>query len=65
MTSSNGNIFHITGLCEGNPPVTDWVNNLDAGDLRRRRTHYDVTVVQLGKAIDPTTIAVVFHTHEV
>ena len=22
MTSSYGNIFHITGLCEGNPPVT-------------------------------------------
>ena len=23
MTSSNGNIFRVTGLCEGNPPVTD------------------------------------------
>ena len=22
MTSSNGNIFHITGLCKGNSPVT-------------------------------------------
>ena len=22
MTSSNGNIFHVTGLCEGNPPVS-------------------------------------------
>ena len=22
MTSSNGNIFRVTGLCEGNPPVT-------------------------------------------
>ena len=23
MTSSNGNIFHVTGLCAGNSPVTD------------------------------------------
>ena len=22
-----------------------WINNRDAGDLRRHRTHYDVTVV--------------------
>ena len=22
MTESNGNIFHVTGLCEGNSPVT-------------------------------------------
>ena len=25
----------------------DWVNNREAGDLRRHRTHYDVTVMKL------------------
>ena len=65
MTSSNGNIFRVTGpLCgefTGHRwiPLTKasdaelmlslicawangWVNNLEAGDLRRRRAHYDV-----------------------
>ena len=65
MTSSNGNIFRVTGLCAGNSPVTSefpsqrpvtrsfeilficvwtngWVNNRDAGDLRRHGGHYDV-----------------------
>ena len=69
MTSSNGNIFRVTGhLCGGihrapmNSPhkgqwhgalvfswicawIICWVNNGDAGDLRRHRTHYDVTVM--------------------
>ena len=69
MTSSNGNIFRVTGpLCAGNSPVTGefpvqrpvtrsfdifficawingWVNNCKAGDLRRHRAHYDVTVM--------------------
>ena len=68
MALSNGNIFVLLPLCEGNPPVTDefpsqsqwrgvlmfslicaWtdgsVNNRDAGDLRRHRSHYDVTVM--------------------
>ena len=26
-------------------PNKKWVNNRDAGDLRRRRAHYDVTVM--------------------
>ena len=73
MTSSNGNMFRVTGFCAGNSPVTEgnslvtsefpshrqwrralmfsliyawtngWVNNQDAGDLRRHRAHYDVT----------------------
>ena len=64
MTSSNGNIFRVTGLLCGEftgefpaqKPVTrsfdvslicawikGWVNNCEAGDLRRRRAHYDVT----------------------
>ena len=70
MTSSNGNIFHVTGhLCgeftglrwiPPQRPVTRsfdvffdlrlnkrcvWVNNREAGDLRRYRAHYDVTVM--------------------
>ena len=70
MTSSNRKIFHVTGLCAGNSPVTGgfpsqrpltrplmfslicawtniWANSRDAGDLRRHRFHYDVTVMQL------------------
>ena len=38
MTSSNGNIFRITGHLCG-------LNNREAGDLRRYRAHYDVTVM--------------------
>ena len=62
MTSSNGNIFRVTGhLCgefTGHRPVTrrfdvffdlrlinGWVNNREAGDLRRHRAHYDVIVM--------------------
>ena len=68
MTSSNGNIFRVTGpLCgeftgPGDSPhkgqwrgalmfsfirvwINDWVNNREAGDLRRHRGHYDVNVM--------------------
>ena len=68
MTSSNGNIFRVTGpLCgeftgpgefPAQRPVTqsfdvffdlpwinDWVNNREAGELRRHRGHYDVNVM--------------------
>ena len=63
MTSSNGNIFRVTGpLCGeftghrwiSHTEVSDeelwwylWsVNNIEAaGDLRRHRAHYDVTVM--------------------
>ena len=71
MTSSNGNIFRVTGpLCgeftgpgefSAQRPVTrsfdvslicarinDWVNNREAGDLRRYRGHYDVIVMLRG-----------------
>ena len=71
MTSSNGNIFCVTGpLCgefTGHRwiPLTKasdaelwcfsliwawingWVNNREAGDLRRQCAHYDVTVMSL------------------
>ena len=69
MTSSNGNIFRVTGPLCGEftghrwiPLTTDsdaelrcfflicawinvWVNNRKAGDLRRHRAHYNVTVM--------------------
>ena len=69
MTSSNGNIFHVTGHlwgeftgCRWIPPhkgqwrgaltfslicvwINGWVNNREAGDLRRYRTHHDVIVM--------------------
>ena len=68
MTSSNGNIFRVTGhLCgEFTGPrwitakgqwrgalmfslicvwINGWVNNGEAGDLRRYRAHYDVAVM--------------------
>ena len=68
MTSSNGNIFRVTGHLCGNPPpppppphkgqwrgalmfslicvwINDWVTNREAGDLRRYRAHYDVSVI--------------------
>ena len=69
MTSSNGNIFRVTGhLCGEFPgdrwiPLTKasdaelwcflwsvgWINNREAGDLRRHCAHYDVTV--MGKVL--------------
>ena len=55
MTSSIGNILRVTGhLCgEFNGQYTKasnvelWcsVNNHEAGDLRRHRAHYDVTII--------------------
>ena len=68
MTSSNGNIFCVTGLLRGefaghrwiprtktsdaelrcflwSTWINGWVHNLEAGDLRRNRAHYYVTVM--------------------
>ena len=59
MTSSNGNIFRVTGpLCgefTGHRGALMfslicawtnlWTNNRDAGDLRRHRAQYDATVM--------------------
>ena len=68
MTSSNGNIFRVTGhlcgvhrlpvnsahigqwdgammfslICDS---INGWVNYRKAGDVRRHRIHYDVTVM--------------------
>ena len=48
MTSSNGNIFRVTGhLCgEFCARINGWVHNREAGDSRRHRTHYDVIVMR-------------------
>ena len=76
MTSSNGNIFRVTGpLCgeftgPANSPhkgqwrgalmfslicvwINRWVNNREAGDLRRYRAHYDVIVMTKSTQIQP------------
>ena len=61
MTSSNGNIFRVTGhLCGASHKgqrhgalmfslicawKNGWVNNREAGDLRRQLAHYDVIVM--------------------
>ena len=60
MTSSNGNIFRVTvpvnsphkGQWRGAlmfslicVRINGWVNNREAGDLRRYRAHYDVTAM--------------------
>ena len=65
MASSNENIFHVTdsfcGEISGHREIplkevarfyawtNGWVNNRDAGDLRRHRSHYDVTVMLTSK----------------
>ena len=52
MTSSNGKVFRVTGQWRGALMfslicawINGWVNNREAGDLRRHRAHYDVTVM--------------------
>ena len=45
MTSSNGSIFRVTGPLCGEFTGESWVNNRDAGGVRRHRAHYDVTVM--------------------
>ena len=58
MTSSNGNIFRVTGHLCGEftglgilmfssicARINCWVNNRGAGDLRRHRAPYDVIVM--------------------
>ena len=61
MTSSNGNIFRITGPLWGNRSkgqwrgalmfslicawTNVWTNNRDAGDLRCHHAHYDIIVM--------------------
>ena len=70
MTSSNGNIFRVTGHLYGKFIglrwiaitkasdaelwcflINGWVNNNEAGDLRRHRAHCDVIVMKNAKWI--------------
>ena len=46
MMSWYGNIFRVTGhvYCAR---INRWIDNVEAGDLRRYRVHYDVTVMCL------------------
>ena len=60
MMSSNGNIFRVTGpLCReftghrliprtnaSDAWINGWVNNHEAGDLRRHRAHYYVIIME-------------------
>ena len=47
MTSSNGNIFRVTGPLCGEFTGHWWIplTNRKAGDLRRHRAHYDDIVM--------------------
>ena len=56
MTSSNGNIFRVTGpLCGAlmfsltRAWMNDWVNDREAGDLRSHLAHYDVILMRLSE----------------
>ena len=80
MISSNGNIFRVTFVRGIHSPhkglwrgalfslicvwINGWVNNREAGDLRRYRAHYDVTVM-LCPVLDELrhSIQVLLHWH--
>ena len=77
MTSSNRNIFRVTGhLCgEFTDPwrgpmmfslicvwINGWVNNREAGDLRRHRGHYDVIVMMMMNNV-VSTLLLLNNTH--
>ena len=63
MTSSNGNIFRVTGYKRNSPVIgalrfsficartNCWVNNRDPGDLRRHRARYDITVMSWNNVV--------------
>ena len=72
MTSSNGNIFRVTGHLCGRFPVNSphkgqwrgalifslictwingWLNNFEAGDLRRKPAHYGIIVMCRGYGV--------------
>ena len=71
MTSSKGHIFRVTGpLCgkftgHRGVPLTkasdtehlnNWANKCEAGDFRRHRAHYDVTVMYPRTQIIPAFV---------
>ena len=58
MMTSSKNIFRVTGQWRGAlmfsficARINGWVNNGDAGDLRRHRAHYDITVMVIMGAL--------------
>ena len=78
MTSSNGDIFRVTGPLRGEFTghrgkwrgalmfslvcawINGWENNPEAGDLRRHRAHYGITVmipIRNGRQIEHQKIA--------
>ena len=88
MTSSNGNIFRVTGPLCGEFTSHRWIpltnasdmelwcflwsateqafkaNNQDASDLRRHRTHYDITVMPISSVIKISFCRVSFSGHQ-
>ena len=52
VTRSFDVFFHL-------PLINGWLNNREAGDLRRHRTHYDVTVILCEWDLIPDASAVV------
>ena len=79
ITSSNRNIFRVTGsLSPVNSPhkgqwrgdlmfslicgwINGWVNNRETGDLRRHRTHYDVSVMVVNNAVAVSCLHDIFN----
>ena len=45
------------------PWINGWVNNREAGDLRRHRAHYDVTVMYPIRRTKMSPINTRYHTH--
>ena len=43
--------------------INDWVNNREAGDLRRHRPHYDVIVMETGMAGSRTCVSISIQEH--
>ena len=88
MTSSNGNIFRVTGPLWGEFTGYRWIpltkasdmelrcflwsateqtikaNNQDAGDLRRHRAHYDITVMHISSVIKISFYSIAFSRHQ-
>ena len=73
MMSSNGNIFRVTGPVNSPHKgqwcgawmfslisvwINGWVNNSEAGDLRRHRAHYDVILMNCVLSISSSGITV-------
>ena len=61
MTSSNGNIFRVTCPFCGKFTGHWWIpltNNREAGDLRRHRANYDVTVMVEGNCSSGLAVAI-------